>query len=242
MDRNPKVLYKTLIVGVIVLFILTCYPVTPCLSAPYNSTYCGWVDPNNQPPEPPIIDGPWNSVPDMEIEFSFKSIDPEGHDIAKYIIDWGDGTQENLTGPFRSGVEIFASHEWYYRGAYIVKAKAVDTYGGVGNWSEFEINIPRTNNNIDDCNLCPTAGNNKTICNLLIGLSKIVQVRMILKIFLASFLEYIPFEKINRIINPLIVIIYIRVGLFILTYAKLRDLLIKYDCFDFSPYTMNIGR
>jgi hypothetical protein len=155
MEGKSTCLYKVLVVGVIVLFILTSFHVIPCKGAPYNSTYCGWVNPNNQPPEPPIIDGPKEIIPDIPCEYSFRAIDPKGHDIAKYMINWGDCNKENLTGPYKSGAIIFAKHMWHRRGEYAIKAKAVDTYGAESNWSEFVISIPRNNDNDDDCKLCP---------------------------------------------------------------------------------------
>jgi len=162
MKRKQRVLYKFLIVGVIVLFIGI--GVQPAFAVTYNE--------NNSPPEPPIIDGPDVDTYDVEIEFSFKSIDPENDDIAKYIIDWGDGIQENLTGPFGSGVKVVAIHVWYNVGKYIIKAKAVDIHGAESNWSVTDIDIPITNDN-DDCNLCAKKVS-KPYLSLIIGLFNIL--------------------------------------------------------------------
>ena len=78
MDKHPALLYKTLVVGVIVLFVLTGLPVTPCLSAPYNTSKCGWVPFDNQPPEPPEINGPAMGIPGIELCWAFQSTDPNG--------------------------------------------------------------------------------------------------------------------------------------------------------------------
>ena len=98
----------------------------------------------NNPPDAPEINGPDKGIPDTSYEYGFTSVDPEGHDIAEYIVNWGDGTgEETIVGPFESGVEVFANHSWDEKLTYTIQAKAKDVYGAESNWSEFEVTIPR---------------------------------------------------------------------------------------------------
>jgi len=107
---------------------------------------------DNTPPDAPTIDGPLSGNPETLYEYSFTSIDTDGDDIAEFIIDWGDSTeQDTIIGPFASGEEAFANHTWDEKGTYTIKAKAKDTFGNESNWSEFEVLIPR--NKVSNYNL-----------------------------------------------------------------------------------------
>ncbi|UCF49566.1 MAG: hypothetical protein JSU91_07395, partial [Thermoplasmatales archaeon] len=67
--------------------------------------------------EPPIIDGPGGGQPDVELDFTFTTNDPEGDNIS-ILIDWGDGTEEDWRGPYLSGEEVTVSHKWDEEGQY----------------------------------------------------------------------------------------------------------------------------
>ena len=98
----------------------------------------------NQHPNNPIIDGPNSGKPGTAYEYNFTSIDQDGHDIAEYIINWGDDSgEETISGPFESGEEVTGSHSWTSQETFTIKAKAKDIYGAESNWSEFEVSIPR---------------------------------------------------------------------------------------------------
>lgn len=100
---------------------------------------------SNKQPNAPTIDGNNRGKPNTEYDFTFNSIDPDGDDIAEYIINWGDGTgEETISGPFESGEEATASHSWTAEETFTIKAKAKDINAAESNWSEFEITIPRT--------------------------------------------------------------------------------------------------
>ncbi len=98
----------------------------------------------NNPPDSPNIDGPDKGKPETSYEYGFTAVDPDGHDIAEYIVDWDDGSgEETVTGPFESGEEATASHSWDEKGTYKIKSQAIDIYGVESDWSEFEVSIPR---------------------------------------------------------------------------------------------------
>ena len=85
--------------------------------------------------EPPVISGPKYGEPDIEYDYSFVTNDPENDDILSITIDWGDGTSEELIGPFESGEELIAPHSWTKEGKYCVKAKSVDIWDD-SSWSD----------------------------------------------------------------------------------------------------------
>ena len=114
-----------------------------------NDNESNWSDPflvriGNNPPDKPDIDGPSRGKSNTEYDFTFNSTDPNGHDIAEYVVDWGDdSSEETISGPFESGEEATASHSWTAEKTFTIKAKAKDTYGAESNWSEFQVTITR---------------------------------------------------------------------------------------------------
>jgi len=111
--------------------------------ADYGGTIFAFSD--NNPPNAPVIEGPEKGKLKTALDYSFSSKDIDGDDIAEFIINWGDNiSDEIVTGPFSSGEEIIVNHTWAEKGTYLIKAKAKDLFGDESNWSEFEINIPRT--------------------------------------------------------------------------------------------------
>jgi outer membrane protein assembly factor BamB len=111
--------------------------------ADYGGTIFAFKD--NTPPNGPVIDGPDKGGKETEIGFVISSEDFDGDYIIEFIINWGDNiSDEIITGPFESGERVIVSHIWEEKGKYLIKAKAKDSFGDESNWSEFEINIPRT--------------------------------------------------------------------------------------------------
>ena len=100
-------------------------------------------EPNNAPPLAPTITGPSMGSPGAEYDFTFETTDPNDDDIAEYIVNWGDGPDETITGPFASGETVPASHTWSTKGIYTVKVKAKDTQGAEGPWGTHKVNMPR---------------------------------------------------------------------------------------------------
>jgi hypothetical protein len=97
----------------------------------------------NNPPDVPTIDGPIEGNPEVSYSYQFTSVDPDGHDIAEYIVNWGDGNDEIITGPFGSGSPATASHTWTAQGGYVISAKAKDVYGAEGAVGTLTVTIPR---------------------------------------------------------------------------------------------------
>ena len=64
------------------------------------------------PPDAPVIEGPKSGTIKIRYNYTFTSTDPDGDDIEKYIVEWGDG-QDTLVGPFASGEPATGVHYWF---------------------------------------------------------------------------------------------------------------------------------
>ena len=97
------------------------------------------------PPRAPAITGPKNGKPGEELIYGFATIDPNNNDIY-YWVDWGDDTNTGWIGPYDSGKSITKDHIWEEKGAYVIKAKAKNNYGGESDWSYLGVIIPKKKN------------------------------------------------------------------------------------------------
>jgi hypothetical protein len=90
----------------------------------------------SQPPEKPIKpQGTSSGKLKTTYFYTTETIDPEG-DQVYYLFDWGDGTDSGWRGPYNSGAEANASHNWVKRGEYCIKVKAKDEHGTQSAWSD----------------------------------------------------------------------------------------------------------
>lgn len=94
----------------------------------------------NQPPEKPEINGVQLGEVGEVLDYTFMSTDYEGEDV-EYYIDWGDESNTDWIGPYKSGEEITISHGWDAKGDYTIMAKARDEPGGESDWSLFMLRI-----------------------------------------------------------------------------------------------------
>ena len=105
-----------------------------------------WSEPHiitivaNQPPTKVTITGSKWGFGGTEYEFTFRSTDPENHNIY-YRIDWDDGTSTGYIGPYASGEQITLSHSWNLKGKYWIKAWAKDEMDGESQQANYQINI-----------------------------------------------------------------------------------------------------
>ena len=116
------------------------------LSIVANTIYDFILDTTNHPPNAPVITGldKYGKV-GVKYVFDFSSTDPDGDDIAEYIVNWGDGIpDETITGPFASGETVTVSHTWTRCGDYLISARAKDVCGFIG--PEGTMSIPMTQN------------------------------------------------------------------------------------------------
>ncbi len=106
-----------------------------------NKVYCFGSSSENQPPEPPVIDGQTNGKAGTEYEYTFNATDPDGDDV-KYYIDWGDGDTEWTDDFSASGTPVTVSHTWVGKDTYTITAKAQDEYGLEGPEGTLDISMP----------------------------------------------------------------------------------------------------
>jgi hypothetical protein len=98
---------------------------------------------NTAPTTPQKPSGQTQGKAGVTYNYSTVSTDPD-NDSIYYLWDWGDGNQ-GTWGPYDSGAEAIASHNWNTKGSYEIKVKAKDMYGALSNWSEpLPISMPRT--------------------------------------------------------------------------------------------------
>lgn len=104
-----------------------------------------WTDLfETDPPEAPEIDGNIEGEPNIQYDFLFSSTDPDGNDIAEFIVNWGDGSDdETIIGPFPSGSQASANHTWTDYGTFYITARARDSIGFISPESTKTISMPR---------------------------------------------------------------------------------------------------
>ncbi len=107
--------------------------------------YC-FGDIINHPPNIPTIDGPTSGNVGVSYPYTFVATDPEGDDIAEYIVRWGDAHVETITGPFTSGTPVTKEHTWDYQWTFTIRAKAIDIFGAESDWGTLKVTMPKNYN------------------------------------------------------------------------------------------------
>ncbi len=100
---------------------------------------------NHGPYFPGNIDGESSGKINVEYEYSFSAIDPDGDDLI-YYIDWGDDSDIEEAGPHYSGYKLSVNHTWKEKGTYTLKIKAKDSHGLESNWKTLELNMAKIKN------------------------------------------------------------------------------------------------
>jgi hypothetical protein len=96
----------------------------------------------NSPPEKPTITGPTSAKYGEEHTYEITATDPDDNDIY-YYIDFGDGTEEIIKGPYDSGETTRVKHTWEKQGTYVIKVKSRDTYDEKSDWVTLEVSMPK---------------------------------------------------------------------------------------------------
>jgi hypothetical protein len=100
----------------------------------------------NIAPDAPEIFGPSSGSMGLTYDYTFITTDKNGDDIYYTEIDWGDGSNTGLLGPYNSGEEFILSHSWTNQGTYYIRAKAKDILGSESTWGELKVTMPRSHN------------------------------------------------------------------------------------------------
>ena len=95
----------------------------------------------NDPPTPPLINGPLTGEVGTSYTYTFTSTDPNG-DQLQYYIDWDDGTPPTWSVPQASGTPYSASHIWSTKGTYVIKAKTKDTKNAESTLTIYSVTMP----------------------------------------------------------------------------------------------------
>ena len=98
---------------------------------------------DNDIPTAPIINGQTRGNIGVEYTYSVVSSDPDGDDDF-YYIDWGDGSFQDWSGPFKSGQEQTFKHTFEEQDNYVIKAKARNEGNVESLWGNLLITMPRT--------------------------------------------------------------------------------------------------
>ncbi len=97
----------------------------------------------NAPPNTTVIGGLNSGKANTPYTYSFTSTDPDDDDIGLYIINWGDGPNETIIGPFESGTPQTKSHTWDSKGEYTIKAKAIDIKDAESDWGTLKVTMSK---------------------------------------------------------------------------------------------------
>lgn len=103
----------------------------------------GYPTKSNQPPEKPVITGNKNGKTGTNYSYFISTTDPENDDVF-YYVNWSDGSDTLYVGPYKSGDVIVLNHTWMEDGKYAVRVKAFDKYQAESNWTDFEVNMPKS--------------------------------------------------------------------------------------------------
>ena len=71
-------------------------------------------------------------------------MDPDDDDIAEFLVDWGDGEEETITGPFGSGESTTVDHTFSIGGNLTITARAKDVNGLIGPEGSLTVTMPRS--------------------------------------------------------------------------------------------------
>jgi VCBS repeat-containing protein len=94
----------------------------------------------NQVPIRPTIEGVQGiHVPSRNYDYDIVTTDPDGDDVL-YYVDWGDGKNDDWSGPYESGQNITKVHAWpKITRLYEIRVKAKDIYGGESGWGKLYV-------------------------------------------------------------------------------------------------------
>jgi hypothetical protein len=86
--------------------------------------------PVNNPPDKPKIEGETNGNAGEEYTYCITVTDPDEDNL--YVMwDWGDGETTDWLGPYLSGEEICASHNWSEEGNFEITVYVKDEHGEI---------------------------------------------------------------------------------------------------------------
>jgi hypothetical protein len=98
----------------------------------------------NEQPEKPTLTGPTTGKANKYYAYTVYSTDADGDDIS-YQFDWGDNTESEWKGPYKSGQTVEIIKKWKETGNYQVRVRAKDIKGTPSEWSDpLPVQMPYT--------------------------------------------------------------------------------------------------
>ena len=98
----------------------------------------------DNPPDPPVILGPATGKKWKMYTFNVTVSDPDGDDLQRIEIDFGDATSGVILSDWFSGDAIQVFHKWRRTGSYQIKVRVQDAYGAWSDWGYHMILIQRS--------------------------------------------------------------------------------------------------
>jgi len=100
----------------------------------------------NNPPNPPVINGPLSGHVRVAYSYNVTVSDPDLDDLLiKIEINFGDGITScggcDGRGPWYSGDIVQFNHSWIKRGTYAITGRVQDEHF---NWSNWSVSLPIT--------------------------------------------------------------------------------------------------
>ena len=96
----------------------------------------------NVAPDAPTITGPSSGKATEEHTYEFTGTDPDEDEVF-IIIDWGDGSEYSIEGPYESGRSIERTYIWQETGDYTIRAQTRDPYDETSDWTTLAVSMPR---------------------------------------------------------------------------------------------------
>jgi len=120
----------------------------------YKSSYSVFSFENpltNNPPNPPLIEGPTTGDTRTIYLFNITVTDPDKDPLVLLEVDFGDGSdvfQEcGCNGPWPSGTVLRVEHQWKKRGTFVLKARVQDGHGIWSDWGTLDISLSKSTPN-----------------------------------------------------------------------------------------------
>ena len=125
------------------IFILTSFIFVISLSSIF-----ALANSNNNPPYPPIIDGPTSGQTGVTYIYFFTLTDPDPDDLMFNLeVDFGDNILYENCGcgvSWTNGTIVEVPYQWSKSNEYDIRARVQDEYGEWSEWSEsYKVSMPR---------------------------------------------------------------------------------------------------
>jgi len=101
-----------------------------------------WTGGEDNPPDPPTINGSTSGKVGVEYQYDFSLSDPDD-DLMYLRVDWGNGTPGPWQGPYDSDTIVRLNHTWNEKGTYTIRAQAKDIYDVESEWSTLTVTMPK---------------------------------------------------------------------------------------------------